>query len=308
MDESRFKHTSPKQPAARQLVDSFVVAAPKPALQPKPVQRAQPLPARHAPAMRRPIDGFLPAGQPVAQPRPVPSRQYAQGPLHLKYQQPTAPIKRKPVDQPKTKPQPQAEVHTVRPRMPGHIQQPSAEPREVKSPKRVEPIPSKQYEIPQEELDELEFESANEQEIIQKITQPLPAKKTVKERAKKAAKLSGWALVGLIVLGGLSLFSQAVGELALAVYAVVALWRRWPSQQTFALALMMFVGIILASSLSSVTAFPALNDITQTAAFEDIGRNLAVYAFLLLCIGTFSLAREVRRDSKHDVTGKTHHA
>lgn len=192
--------------------------------------------------------------------------------------------------------------------MPGHIQQPSAEPREVKSPKRVEPIPSKQYEIPQEELDELEFESANEQEIIQKITQPLPAKKTVKERAKKAAKLSGWALVGLIVLGGLSLFSQAVGELALAVYAVVALWRRWPSQQTFALALMMFVGIILASSLSSVTAFPALNDITQTAAFEDIGRNLAVYAFLLLCIGTFSLAREVRRDSKHDVTGKTHHA
>jgi hypothetical protein len=133
--------------------------------------------------------------------------------------------------------------------------------------------------------------SEAEQRIIAAITSPALADKLTKaQKMRKVTKISAWAVVGAVVIGGLSLFSQEIGEIALAIYAVVALWRRWPSQQTFALALAMFGGIILSSLLTSFN-LPYLDNIQQ------ISENLAVYAFLLLCIGTVALAREVRHDS-----------
>jgi hypothetical protein len=96
-------------------------------------------------------------------------------------------------------------------------------------------------------------------------------------------KVSTIALLSVVAIASLALFSVQIGQIALAVYAVIALWRRWPSQQTFALALAMFAGIIITQLIEP---------------FQEISNNLAVYAFLLLCIGVVALAREVRRDGQ----------
>lgn len=101
----------------------------------------------------------------------------------------------------------------------------------------------------------------------------------------EAMHLSKLALLGLAMtalLIGLSLFSLQLGELVLAVYAIIAIWKRLTSRLSFALALATFGGIIVTQLLSPDSG---------------IADNLAVYAFLLLCIGTISLAREVRQGS-----------
>lgn len=108
------------------------------------------------------------------------------------------------------------------------------------------------------------------------------AKTKARAKPKKEGVSTLWLLAGAAI-AGLALFSVMAGQVAIAVYGIVALWRRWPSQQNFALALVMFGGIIIASLVP---------------AFQTVANNLAVYAFLLLCIGTLSLAREVRRDTR----------
>lgn len=122
-------------------------------------------------------------------------------------------------------------------------------------------------------------------------TQPVPTPKQqpaiqqTKSKTKKVKKegvSTLWLMVAASV-AGLAMFSVMAGQIAIAIYAIMALWRRWPSQQSFALALVMFGGIILASLVST---------------FQAVANNLAVYAFLLLCVGTLSLAREVRRDTR----------
>lgn len=105
-------------------------------------------------------------------------------------------------------------------------------------------------------------------------------------KAKTRRKISTLAIIGLVfaaVFIGLSLFSLELGQILLAFYAVIAIWKRVASQQIFAFALAMFAGIIVAS------AVPAL---------KPVAENLAVYAFLLLCIGTIALAREVRSNGR----------
>jgi hypothetical protein len=111
--------------------------------------------------------------------------------------------------------------------------------------------------------------------------EPNPHVKT-KVKTKKEGVSTLWLVIGAAI-AGLAMFSVLAGQVAIAVYAIVALWRRWPSQQNFALALVMFGGIILASLVPT---------------FQTVANNLAVYAFLLLCIGALSLAREVRRDAR----------
>lgn len=86
-----------------------------------------------------------------------------------------------------------------------------------------------------------------------------------------------------LLFGGLSLFSLELGQIVLAVYALVALWRKWPSRQTFTLALGMFGGIIVTSLVE---------------AMRPLADNLAVYAFLLLCLGVLQMGLEMRRDSR----------
>lgn len=86
-----------------------------------------------------------------------------------------------------------------------------------------------------------------------------------------------------LLFGGLSLFSLELGQIVLAVYAIVALWRRWPSRQTFTVALGMFGGIIVTSLVE---------------AWRPLADNLAVYAFLLLCLGVLQMGLEMRRDNR----------
>ena len=113
---------------------------------------------------------------------------------------------------------------------------------------------------------------------------PASGKTTAKNsgKAKKDSISTVWLVTGAAV-AGLAMFSVLAGQVAIAVYAVVALWRRWPSNQSFMLALVMFAGIITALVIPN---------------FKDVADNLAVYAFLLLAIGTVSLAREARRDMR----------
>ncbi len=89
-----------------------------------------------------------------------------------------------------------------------------------------------------------------------------------------------------LLFGGLSLFSLELGQIVLAVYAIVALWRRWPSRQTFTVALGMFGGIIVTSLVE---------------AWRPLADNLAVYAFLLLCLGVLQMGLEMRRDNRSGV-------
>jgi len=98
--------------------------------------------------------------------------------------------------------------------------------------------------------------------------------------------LSKLAVVGIVMaalLTGLSLFSLQLGQIVLGIYAVIAIWKKLASRLSFMLALMTFGGIIVTQTLSPDSG---------------IADNLAVYAFLLLCIGTVSLAREVRQGGR----------
>ncbi len=102
---------------------------------------------------------------------------------------------------------------------------------------------------------------------------------------RKHWHLGKLAIVGItlgVIFGSLSLFSLQLGQIVIAIYAIIAVWRRLPSRLTFLLALLMFGGIILTQLFTPDSG---------------ISENLAVYAFLLLCVGTLSLAREVRQDS-----------
>lgn len=134
--------------------------------------------------------------------------------------------------------------------------------------------------------------AAPQQSVRQPELPPAPASsaqpvaaavpKSAKHKRSKEAISTVWLVVGAAI-AGLALFSVIAGQLAIAIYGLAALWRRWSSQQTFGLALVMVGGIIIASLLPP---------------FRGVADNLAVYTFLLLCIGTVALGREVRRDMR----------
>jgi|GEM_PF-3483927 len=100
-----------------------------------------------------------------------------------------------------------------------------------------------------------------------------------KPKAKKEGISTVW-LVAAASIAGLAVFSVVAGQIAIALYAIVALWRRIPSHQSFILALVMFAAIIVVSLIPSS---------------HDVAGNLAVYAFMLLCVGAISLGLEARR-------------
>lgn len=88
--------------------------------------------------------------------------------------------------------------------------------------------------------------------------------------------------VGLL-FGGLSLFSVELGQVLLVVYAVVSLWRRWPSRQSFSLAVGMLAGIIVAVLIRP---------------WQLVAETLAMYAFMLLCLGVLQMGLEIRRERR----------
>jgi hypothetical protein len=88
--------------------------------------------------------------------------------------------------------------------------------------------------------------------------------------------------VALAVCVGLSLSFVDVGEFMIAAYAIFAIVKQLPSRTTFTLALIALICIVLLSILQG----------SNGTASE----NFAVYAFLLLVVGTISLGLETRRN------------
>jgi len=238
----------------RQIVDPFVAAS-RPARRPSV---AAPLSPQAPAAVTSPvvqkrsrnIDGVVPA---VSAPKTQPYRGPAAS-LHLQY-----------VKKPQTPQAPQAQVApaAVRPDIVAPRPRPQASGHPTAASTMVAPA------------------TTTPSVAAKTVDEPQPKSKSTKKAPKEGVSTL-WLIVGAAVVG-LALFSVLAGQIALAIYAIVALWRRVPSQQSFMLALVMFGGIIVASLIPP---------------FQEVADNLAVYAFLLLCIGAISLAREVRHDMR----------
>jgi len=92
--------------------------------------------------------------------------------------------------------------------------------------------------------------------------------------------LPGLALIIGTILGCGLLPSLVAGEIAIGLYALFAIVRGISSRTTFLIALAAMLAIAVVFSLQANSSF---------------GEHFAVYAFLLLTIGTLSLGLEVRR-------------
>jgi hypothetical protein len=93
--------------------------------------------------------------------------------------------------------------------------------------------------------------------------------------------------VGLILVG-CAVFAQwggtTAGQLIIGMYAVAAIIIRVPSSTTFKMALGMLLGIVL----------------TQIIKFSGVGEALAIYAFLLMAVGTLQAVIELRHTPRPD--------
>ena len=87
----------------------------------------------------------------------------------------------------------------------------------------------------------------------------------------------------MLVAAPLGVLAQSlvIGEVLIVVYAIFAFVRRVPSRTTFLLALMSLVLIVVLLTMKPESR---------------LAQNFAVYTFLLLVIGTISLAIEVRSE------------
>ncbi len=106
---------------------------------------------------------------------------------------------------------------------------------------------------------------------------PEPAAAAGRHRWLRAGQYIG--LTVLIIAAGILMQFVVAGEILIAAYAVVVLLRHIPSRVTF-LGALGSIGYII---------FMLFTNLNQTLL-----KNFAMYAFLLLLIGTLSLAREGR--------------
>lgn len=108
----------------------------------------------------------------------------------------------------------------------------------------------------------------------------------VPKPAKRVKRVLRIARVPFLIAAAISfvLLAQAlvVGEVAIALYALFAIVRHITSRTTFLLALASFVVIILSLGLEG--------------GDSTVSDNFAVYAFLLLVVGTVLLGLEARRE------------
>lgn len=115
---------------------------------------------------------------------------------------------------------------------------------------------------------------------IRTNAEPKAARPSPKVRHRRGRKFMMLAAMGCAMLaGGMALQAAVYGELLIAAYAVYALVRRVESRTTFSLALIS-LGCILVMLLVRPNA--------------DLMQNFAIYAFLLLLVGTVSLTVETR--------------
>lgn len=115
--------------------------------------------------------------------------------------------------------------------------------------------------------------------------QPLEPKSAQSRFGKmKSVLFAGkYVLIGAIILAaGMLLQIAAVGEVLIAIYAVLALVRRIESRTSFLLAFVSFGYIIV---------------MLFTHPDQSLMKNFATYAFLFLLIGTVTMLREARYES-----------
>jgi hypothetical protein len=117
---------------------------------------------------------------------------------------------------------------------------------------------------------------------------PQPGKRRFTPPQKQPPKriksiLQSITILLLAVALGLVAQTQALGELAILVYALVALALRFSSRTSFTLALLAFIFILILEIASPQ---------------NSLSVNFAVYAFLLLVVGCLSLSLEVRQEAK----------
>lgn len=103
----------------------------------------------------------------------------------------------------------------------------------------------------------------------------------VKRSSRLVSLLKDMAVIFLGLALGFFVYSLVVGQIILLIYAVCAIVFRIASRTTFLLALMS-LGMVLFATVQSKSALASV---------------FAVYAFLLLTIGTLSLGREARTES-----------
>jgi hypothetical protein len=116
--------------------------------------------------------------------------------------------------------------------------------------------------------------------IFQDVIQAKPAKLITARQLLQASQTP--AIAASAVGIGLLAPSLSVGEAAIGAYGLFAVVRGVASRTTFLLALVMLSVIIAALGLQG--------------SDSEIGQNFAVYAFLLLAVGTISLGIEARKE------------
>jgi hypothetical protein len=111
----------------------------------------------------------------------------------------------------------------------------------------------------------------------------MPIKKSFAAPAQKVSRFKSAAQLTAIVVWALALglgtYLQAVGEVAIVSYAVVALALKFSSRTTFVLALTAFLGV-------------AVLQLAQPDS--EMLSNFIVYAFLLLIFGAITAGLEIR--------------
>lgn len=153
------------------------------------------------------------------------------------------------------------------------------------------PVTSKQPPAPQKAAPEPSVAFVHPRQAVTsevKPSQPLPAPKPAPvsqprpappRRSKRFRSLLVNGVIIIVAVGlGLSIRSLIVGQIAIAVYAVLALVFRVSSRTTFLLAVLS-LGVVLVSTVRSDSG---------------LAGTFAAHAFLLLVVGTVCLAREVR--------------
>jgi len=113
------------------------------------------------------------------------------------------------------------------------------------------------------------------------VAQPKRAYQVPPKRVSRITRiLQGVAITLLAIVLGFAASAQSTGEAAIIIYAVVAVILHSPSTASFTLALLGFVMIIVLDVLRPASGLAA---------------NFAIYAFLLMVVGTISLSLETRQ-------------
>lgn len=151
---------------------------------------------------------------------------------------------------------------TVDPFVPIHGQSPHSHGKSV--PRRSQPLPSIHS-----QHQSTKSQPTTKEKHLQKKSQP--------QTRENSNRQTTFIILGTLSIG-LVLRMQTVGVFIIFIYAILAFIRHIESRFSFLLALFLFLYIVMTLLIQNNTTIPA---------------HFALYIFLLLSIGTISLAREL---------------